>query len=107
MPTSYRLGQPYDAFVQAQLATGRYRDARDVLRTALRLMEEHEGSLSALEARIARVGERDRRLAALDTELVLTVADIEAGQGGIRPRGADRIAEPLLPHRRRAGGMTG
>ena len=54
MPTSYTLGKHFEAFVQAQLASGRYNDASEVLRDALRLMEESERRLSALDAAIGR-----------------------------------------------------
>jgi len=63
MPSSYTLGQHFEKFVQAQLASGRYNNASEVLRDALRLMEE-----------------RERRLAALDAALERGLADCEAGR---------------------------
>jgi antitoxin ParD1/3/4 len=63
MPSSYTLGSHFEAFVQTQLASGRYNNASEVLRDALRLMEE-----------------RDRRLAALDAVVAQGLADIEAGR---------------------------
>ena len=54
MPTSYTLGGHFEAFVQAQLASGRYNNASEVLRDALRLMEERERRLSALDSVIER-----------------------------------------------------
>ncbi len=54
MPSSYTLGTHFEAFVQAQLASGRYNNASEVLRDALRLMEERERRLNALDAAIAR-----------------------------------------------------
>jgi len=63
MPSSYTLGKHFESFVQAQLASGRYGNASEVLRDALRLMEE-----------------RERRLAALDLAIERGVADIEAGR---------------------------
>jgi len=63
MPSSYTLGQHFEAFVQAQLASGRYNNASEVLRDALRLMED-----------------RERRLAALDTAIARGLADIDAGR---------------------------
>ena len=63
MPSSYTLGQHFEKFVQAQLASGRYNNASEVLRDALRLMEE-----------------RERRLAALDAALQRGLSDCEAGQ---------------------------
>ena len=54
MPSSYTLGKHFEAFVQAQLASGRYNNASEVLRDALRLMEERERKLAALDAAIER-----------------------------------------------------
>jgi antitoxin ParD1/3/4 len=63
MPTSYTLGKHFESFVRAQLASGRYNNASEVLRDALRLMED-----------------RERRLAALDAVIERGVADIGAGR---------------------------
>lgn len=54
MPRSYTLGPHYEAFVQAQLASGRYDNKSEVLRDALRLLEEREHRLAAPDAAIAR-----------------------------------------------------
>jgi antitoxin ParD1/3/4 len=51
---SYVLGDHFDAFVQAQLASGRYHDASDVLRDALRLMEQQQERPADLDAALAR-----------------------------------------------------
>jgi putative addiction module CopG family antidote len=42
MASSYSLGPHFEAFIKAQLASGRYGNASEVLRDALRLMEESE-----------------------------------------------------------------
>ena len=63
MPSSYTLGKHFEAFVQDQLASGRYNTASEVLRDALRLMEQ-----------------RERRLAALDAAIERGLADIDAGR---------------------------
>jgi antitoxin ParD1/3/4 len=63
MPSSYTLGKHFETFVQAQLASGRYNNASEVVRDALRLMEE-----------------RERRLAALDAALARGIADADAGR---------------------------
>lgn len=54
MPSSYTLGEHFESFVKAQLASGRYGNASEVLRAAPRLMEEHERRLSSLDAAIER-----------------------------------------------------
>ena len=47
MPSSYTLGAHFEKFIQAQLAGGRYNNASEVLRDALRMMEESEQRLAA------------------------------------------------------------
>ncbi len=54
MPSSYTLGQHFEGFVQSQLASGRYNNASEVMRAALRLMEERERHLAALDGALAR-----------------------------------------------------
>lgn len=63
MPSSYSLGAHFENFIQTQLASGRYNNASEVLRDALRLMED-----------------RERRLASLDEALEIGLRDAEAGR---------------------------
>jgi len=74
MSDSYTLGQHFEAFIRAQLASGRYADASEVVRDALRLMEE-----------------REHRLAAVDAALERGLADIESG----RVHDADTVFDEL------------
>ena len=75
VPKTYALDEHFEGFVQAQLATGRYTDADEVLRDALRLMEE-----------------RERKLGALDSAIEQGLADIAAG----RVRDIDEVCEDLI-----------
>jgi antitoxin ParD1/3/4 len=50
MASSFSLGSHFESFVQSQLASGRYNNASEVLRDALRLMEERDARLQALRA---------------------------------------------------------
>jgi len=52
MPSSYTLGKHFETFVQAQLEGGRYNNASEVLRDALRLMEDRERYLKSLDQAI-------------------------------------------------------
>jgi antitoxin ParD1/3/4 len=46
--TSISLGDHFDAFIEKQLATGRYRSASEVVRESLRLLEDQEEQRNAL-----------------------------------------------------------
>ena len=50
MASSFSLGEHFESFVQVQLASGRYNNASEVVRDALRLMEERDVKLRALRA---------------------------------------------------------
>jgi antitoxin ParD1/3/4 len=50
MASSFSLGHHFESFVQSQLASGRYNNASEVIRDALRLMEERDAKLQALRA---------------------------------------------------------
>ncbi|MDR3508617.1 MAG: type II toxin-antitoxin system ParD family antitoxin [Caulobacteraceae bacterium] len=50
MASSFSLGGHFESFVQSQLASGRYNNASEVLRDALRLMEARDLKLEALRA---------------------------------------------------------
>jgi antitoxin ParD1/3/4 len=54
MASSYTLGKHYETFIQDQLASGRYNNASEVVRDALRLLEEKERRLALLDAAIER-----------------------------------------------------
>lgn len=42
MPSSYSIGEHYEAFAKQLVASGRYASVSEVLRDGLRLMEERE-----------------------------------------------------------------
>ncbi|MDR3567320.1 MAG: type II toxin-antitoxin system ParD family antitoxin [Syntrophobacteraceae bacterium] len=48
--TSFSIGEHFSAFIAAQIRRGRYSSASDVVRAALRLLEEQEAHLAALRA---------------------------------------------------------
>ncbi len=48
--TSFSLGEHFTSFVEGQVKEGRYSNASDVMRAALRLLEEREARIDALRA---------------------------------------------------------
>ena len=47
--TSMSLGDHFATFIDDQVQTGRYGSASDVVRAGLRLLEEHEAKVKALQ----------------------------------------------------------
>ena len=50
MPDSFTLGERYESYVRAQLASGRFNSASEVLQAALQLMEQHDRHLDTLDS---------------------------------------------------------
>ena len=46
--TSFSLDDHYSAFIEGEVAAGRYRSASDIVRSALRLLKDRETQLRAL-----------------------------------------------------------
>lgn len=47
--TSISLGQYFDLFIQSRISEGRYKNASEVVRAGLRLLEEEENKALALK----------------------------------------------------------
>ena len=50
--TSFTLSEHFEAYIKAQVETGRFATASDVMRDALRLHEEQQKKLDALRAHL-------------------------------------------------------
>ena len=52
--TSVSLGSYYDNFVESKLSEGRFKNASEVIRAGLRLLEEDENRISLLRTEIKK-----------------------------------------------------
>jgi len=68
--TSISLGDHFTRFVDQQLAQGRYGSASEVVRAGLRLLEEHEAKVRALQQALIE-GEESGPPAPFDNEAFL------------------------------------
>ncbi len=59
---SVALGPYFENFIQATIAQGRYNNANEVIRAALRLFEEEESRVIALKNAIAEGNTLTKRL---------------------------------------------
>jgi antitoxin ParD1/3/4 len=68
--TSFSIGEHFSSFIEAQVKQGRYSSASEVVRTGLRLLEEHEAGLAALRAALVE-GEQSGPSAEFDFEALI------------------------------------
>jgi antitoxin ParD1/3/4 len=52
--TSMTLGEHWETFIKNEIASGRYGSASEVVRDALRVLEERKSKLEALRAHLAQ-----------------------------------------------------
>ena len=78
--TSFSLGEHFNSFVEAQIKQGRYDNASDVMRAALRLLEEREAKLAALRAALIE-GEESGPAAPFDFDEFITEMQGEESPG--------------------------
>jgi len=76
--TSVVLGDHFAGFVDRQVKSGRYGTASDVMRAGLRLLEEHEAKVRALDAALV-LGEQSGAPRPFDFEAFKT--QMRAGYG--------------------------
>ncbi|MFV0278709.1 MAG: type II toxin-antitoxin system ParD family antitoxin [Parahaliea sp.] len=76
--TSFNLGDHFEQFIAARVASGRYGNASEVVRDALRLMEKEEQKLAALRQALIE-GEKSGKSTPLDMEAIRKKAKQTAG----------------------------
>ena len=76
--TSITLGGHFEGFIASQVNTGRYNSASEVIRSGLRLLEEHEGKVEALRQALV-AGENSGPDVPLDMESIIRSAREKAG----------------------------
>ena len=76
--TSIILGDHFDKFISTQLHDGRYGSASEVMRQALRLLEEHEQKVAVLRQALIE-GENSGKSTRLDMKKIIRDAKRDAG----------------------------
>jgi antitoxin ParD1/3/4 len=77
--TSISLGDHFAQFIDRQVEGGRYGSASDVVRAGLRLLEEREAKVAALQAALV-AGEESGPAEELDSPAFLTEMRAKHGQ---------------------------
>jgi antitoxin ParD1/3/4 len=88
MPRSFALGQRFEGFIDAQVKDGRYNNASEVVREALRLLEDRERLREIRLVELRRLAEEGRSsgLADEDGETVLDALEAKyRSMSGQRP----------------------
>ena len=82
------LGKHFESMIREKVASGRYANASEVVREALRRMEAHDEQLELLRAKI------DQGLASIERGDVIEVTDVGAYIDGLMQRARERAKEP-------------
>jgi antitoxin ParD1/3/4 len=79
--TSLSLGEHWEVFIRNEVASGRYGSASEVVRSALRVLEERKTRLEALRAHLAEgAGQAARGEFVQDYSIDKLISDADAGE---------------------------
>jgi antitoxin ParD1/3/4 len=98
MPRSFALGDRFEALIDAQVQEGRYNNASEVVRDALRLLEDREALRKLRLAELREMAEAGRCGGVSDEEGDRFLDRMEAKYRAMAIAGAD--AAPVQPPRR-------
>ncbi|UTW49510.1 type II toxin-antitoxin system ParD family antitoxin [Bacterioplanoides sp. SCSIO 12839] len=76
--TSLSLGEHWETFIKNEVASGRYGSASEVVRDALRNLEERKSKLDALKSHLAegaQQAQRDEFVEGYSTEMLINELD--------------------------------
>lgn len=78
--TSLSLGEHWEVFIRNEVSSGRYGSASEVVRSALRVLEERKTKLDALRAHLAEgAAQAARGEFVQDYSVEQLIADADAG----------------------------
>lgn len=76
--TSLSLGDHWESFIRQEVASGRYGSASEVVRDALRTLEERKGRLAALRAHLTEGADQARQGAFADYSVDRLIQELDA-----------------------------
>lgn len=77
--TSLSLGDHWETFIKGEIASGRYGSASEVVRDALRTLEERKAKLEALRAHLAEGAQQARRGEFVDQSMDEMIDEFRTG----------------------------
>ncbi len=79
--TSLTLGEHWEVFIKNEISSGRYGSASEVVRDALRTLEERKTKLDVLRAHLAEGAEQSERGEYVDQSLEEMLVEFKKGRG--------------------------
>jgi len=80
--TSFTLGEHWEVFIKNEISSGRYASASEVVRDALRTLEDGKSRLDALRAHLAEGAAQSKRREFANAPLEDMLGEFKAGLHG-------------------------